>query len=172
MKQSGSGQGTRNKSEMRRDSSWIRNWNARMKKQGLSKHFMMNAMPECIIASGPLFPQEFVLLILKLEKWKQIRLNCKCIVRIQYLHCKKKVSGFPVPSRDVTNQTPWPGIIYLFHARESLVIDIPAGDGKIAYLILQCTEWTMVDAVQTAQSFLNFIISDASGYQSYHAHIL
>jgi hypothetical protein len=42
------------------------------------------------------------------------------------------VSGFPVPSQDVTNQTiPGPVIIKLFPARESLVSDIPAGDGKI-----------------------------------------
>jgi hypothetical protein len=36
------------------------------------------------------------------------------------LHCKKKVSGFLVP------------------ARERLVSDIPAGDGKTANLFLQC----------------------------------
>jgi hypothetical protein len=40
-------------------------------------------------------------------------------------HTVKKFSYFPVPSRDVTNQ--------LFPARESLVSDIPAGDGKIAH---------------------------------------
>jgi hypothetical protein len=33
---------------------------------------------------------------------------------------------------------PWPGIIYLFPARKSLVNDIPAGDGKIAIPFLQC----------------------------------
>ncbi len=44
----------------------------------------------------------------------------------------KKISDFPVPSWDVT--TPWPGIIELFPARDSLVSDIPAGDGKIANL--------------------------------------
>jgi hypothetical protein len=38
----------------------------------------------------------------------------------------KKVNDFPVPSRDVTNQT-LPG-------RESLVSDIPAVGGKIANL--------------------------------------
>ncbi len=50
----------------------------------------------------------------------------------------KKVSGFPVPSRDVTDKT-LPGREFeLFPARESLVSDIPAGDGKIANLFLQC----------------------------------
>jgi hypothetical protein len=43
----------------------------------------------------------------------------------------KKGYPFPIPSRDVTNpNSPWPGIIKLFPARESLVSDIPAGDGK------------------------------------------
>jgi hypothetical protein len=48
------------------------------------------------------------------------------------LLCKKKVFGLPVPSREVTNQT-LPGREYTliqFLARESLVSDIPAGDGK------------------------------------------
>jgi hypothetical protein len=54
---------------------------------------------------------------------------------------KKKVIDFPVPSRDVNNQT-LPGREkfnnYLFSASESLVIDIPAGDGKIEILFFQC----------------------------------
>ncbi len=55
-----------------------------------------------------------------------------------YVHCKKKVCSFPC--RDVPNQTlPWPGIFTLFPPRESLVSDIPAGDGKLANLFLQCT---------------------------------
>ncbi len=55
-------------------------------------------------------------------------------------YCKKKISGFPVPSRDVTDQIlPGRGIIKLFTARECLVSDIPAGDGKIDSLFLQCT---------------------------------
>jgi hypothetical protein len=37
------------------------------------------------------------------------------------LHCKIFFSDFPIPGRDVTNQT-----IKLFPARESLVSDIPA----------------------------------------------
>jgi hypothetical protein len=59
-----------------------------------------------------------------------------------FVHCRKKVTDFPVPSRDVTSQpnSPWPGIIQLFPAREILVIDIPAGDRKIANLLLQCNE--------------------------------
>jgi hypothetical protein len=47
------------------------------------------------------------------------------------VHTVKKVNDFPVPSRDVTNQT-LPGLENLNYsrARESLVSDIPAGDGK------------------------------------------
>jgi hypothetical protein len=47
----------------------------------------------------------------------------------------KKVNDFPVPGRDVTNQTLSGresfGIIKLFPARESLIGGIPAADGKI-----------------------------------------
>jgi hypothetical protein len=48
------------------------------------------------------------------------------------VHCKKMVSDFPVPSRDVTNQT-LPGGESV---GESLVSDIPAGEGKIAKLFI------------------------------------
>jgi hypothetical protein len=34
--------------------------------------------------------------------------------------------------------SPWPGKIKLFPARESLVSDIPAGDGKIATFFTVC----------------------------------
>ncbi len=48
------------------------------------------------------------------------------------IYTVKKVSDFPVPSRDVTNQTlpGRPGKIVLYPARESLVSDIPAGAGN------------------------------------------
>jgi hypothetical protein len=51
----------------------------------------------------------------------------------------KNVSDIPVPSRDVTYQTlPWEGKIKLFPHRESLVSDIPAGDGNVANIFLRC----------------------------------
>ncbi len=52
----------------------------------------------------------------------------------------KKFSDFSIPSCDVMHlqNSPWPGIIKLFPARECLVSDIAAGDGKIANLFLQC----------------------------------
>ncbi len=43
----------------------------------------------------------------------------------------KKFTSFPVPGRDVNKQTLRPGKIKLFPARERVVTDIPAGDGKI-----------------------------------------
>ncbi len=43
---------------------------------------------------------------------------------------KKNVSDIPVPSRDVTKLS----------RRESLVSDIPAGDGNVAKLFVQCVE--------------------------------
>jgi hypothetical protein len=51
----------------------------------------------------------------------------------------KKVTDFPVLSRNVINRTlRGPEIIKLLPARESLVSDIPDGDGKMANLFLQC----------------------------------
>jgi hypothetical protein len=48
------------------------------------------------------------------------------------------VTDFPITSRDVTKKTlPARGIIKLFPARESLVSDIPTGDGKTVNLFLQ-----------------------------------
>jgi hypothetical protein len=47
---------------------------------------------------------------------------------------------FQSPSRDVTYQTPAP-------ARECLVSAIPAGDGKIDNLFLQCTLVCLLDNV-------------------------
>ncbi len=63
------------------------------------------------------------------------------LVQHLYIHCKKRLAVFPVHSRDVTNQT-LPGREYLNYspARESLVSDIPAGDGKTANLFLQCID--------------------------------
>jgi hypothetical protein len=59
---------------------------------------------------------------------------------------KKKVCEFPIPSRDVTTKLSLDGnndvITELFLPRGSLVSDIPAGDGKLMNLILQCTSWS------------------------------
>ncbi len=47
----------------------------------------------------------------------------------------KKVIGFSRPQQGChLPNSPWPGILKLFSARESLVSDIPAGDGKTGNL--------------------------------------
>ncbi len=43
-----------------------------------------------------------------------------------------------MPPAGMSPNSPWPGIIKFFPARESLVSDIPAGDGKAANVFLQC----------------------------------
>ncbi len=72
------------------------------------------------------------------------------------IHCKKRYR-FPVPSRDVTKQAlSWPGIINLFPARESLVSDIPDGDGKIhiRFIHVHILRYLLVFKVEfAAQSF-------------------
>jgi hypothetical protein len=50
------------------------------------------------------------------------------------LHGKKKFSGFPVPSRDVTYQTLPGQELLIIPWRESWVSDILAGNGKTANL--------------------------------------
>ncbi len=60
-----------------------------------------------------------------------------------FLHRKKKVRKFLVPSRDVTTKLSLGGnndvITELFLPRGSLVSDIPAGYGKLVNLFLRCT---------------------------------
>ncbi len=54
----------------------------------------------------------------------------------------KKFNDFPVPSRHVTNQTlPGREIVKIFLAWESLISDIPAGDGKMANFVLHTVGW-------------------------------
>jgi hypothetical protein len=53
------------------------------------------------------------------------------------VHCKKRLATFPSPAA-MSLTAPWARI--LFPARESLVSDIPAGDGNVCNLFLQCVE--------------------------------
>ncbi len=74
----------------------------------------------------------------------------------QDIHCKKNVNDFPVSRRDVTDQTdPWPGIIKFFPARESLVSDIPAGDGKFDKLFFTVYMVYFADEKANPQQDLN-----------------
>jgi hypothetical protein len=47
----------------------------------------------------------------------------------------------------------WPGIIKIVPARESLVSDIPAGDGKTANLFLQCKALFFWEKLKVLLSF-------------------
>jgi len=63
------------------------------------------------------------------------------------MHCKKNVSDFPVPagmSLTKLPNSPWSGKIYLFPARESLVSDIAARDGKTVNLFLQYVSYCVL----------------------------
>jgi hypothetical protein len=61
----------------------------------------------------------------------------------QFLHRKKKVREFPVPSQDVTTKLSLGRntdvITELFLPKGSLVSDIPTGDGKLVNLFLRCS---------------------------------
>ncbi len=63
------------------------------------------------------------------------------------LTVKKNVREFPVPSQDVTTKLSLGGnndvITELFLPVESLVSDIPAGDGKLVNLFFTVLEWGM-----------------------------
>ncbi len=52
----------------------------------------------------------------------------------------KKVNDFPAPAKMSITKLSLAGVVKLFLARESLVNDIPAGDGKIYNLFLQCRQ--------------------------------
>jgi hypothetical protein len=75
-----------------------------------------------------------------------------------YLHCKKKVREYPVPSRDDTTKLSLGGnndvITELFLPRGSLVSDIPAGDGKLVNLFLRCVlprSWSHIDNLSSIE---------------------
>jgi hypothetical protein len=68
----------------------------------------------------------------------------------QLRYTVKKVYDLPVLSGGHQPNFRWPGIIKIFPARESLISDVPAGDGKTANLFLQCNRLKLLP------SFLNF----------------
>jgi hypothetical protein len=51
-----------------------------------------------------------------------------------YVHCKKMLAGFPSPAGTTLTKLFLAGKNLLFPSWESLVSDIPAGDGKTANL--------------------------------------
>ncbi len=67
----------------------------------------------------------YIFFILKMFLLNSMSHKSSIALRRYKVHCNKTVSDIPVPSRDGG----WAGIIKLFLARESLISDIPAGDG-------------------------------------------
>ncbi len=65
--------------------------------------------------------------------WKENGVNCRRSTEKKGLRFSR-----PQPECQQPNSR-WPGIIKFFPARESLISDIPAGDGKIANPFLQCS---------------------------------
>jgi hypothetical protein len=61
-----------------------------------------------------------------LQLWSIGIVEVESLKATHWVYCKKKGSCFPFPSLE--------GIIKLFPARENLVSDIPAGDGKTSNL--------------------------------------
>jgi hypothetical protein len=54
------------------------------------------------------------------------------------VHCKKRLAIFLSQAWLSLTKSRWPGIIKFFPAKKSLVCDMPARDGKMANLFLQC----------------------------------
>jgi hypothetical protein len=98
-----------------------------------------------------------------------------------YLHRKKKVREFPVPSRDVTTKLSLGGnndvITEVFLPRGSLVSDIPAGDGKFVNLFLRCTLHVSLSAstvcpATCAPEQLSFLFDKSISMSSFFKPIL
>jgi hypothetical protein len=69
-------------------------------------------------------------------------------------HCKKG-SRFSRPQTGCHfPNSPWPGIISLFPAWGNLVSDIPAEDGKISNLFLQCRAEEEIQEQSQAQALI------------------
>ncbi len=90
------------------------------------------SIEQTIVGSGGVGPWIFIYIWTSLELYNPKKDLAKPQSQIP-VTCTlwKKVSGFPVPCRDVTYQS--------LPARESFVSDIPAGDGKTANPFLQWT---------------------------------
>ncbi len=77
------------------------------------------------------------------------------------IHCKKKISDIPAPSREVTYQT-LPDRWYLNNSRPGRVsyTSIPTGDGNIAKLFSQCVFYRgVIDAINEFVMFVFLYMS-------------
>jgi hypothetical protein len=80
-------------------------------------------------------PADSQILFRETTRYRTILINIvRRLFRAFIQYTVKKVIDFPIPSRDVTNQILPGRVINLFPARERLVSDISAGDGKIDIL--------------------------------------
>jgi hypothetical protein len=62
----------------------------------------------------------------------------------EFVHCKKGYRFSRLQSGCHKPNSPWQGIIEIFLTRESLVSDIPSGDGKKANFFLQCIRYIIL----------------------------
>ncbi len=85
---------------------------------------------------SPLESNVFTRLLIRLAGFAAQRAQC---CRIPYTVKNGYRFSRPQPGCHFPN-SPWPGIIKLFPARESFVSDVPAGDGKITNIFLQCID--------------------------------
>ncbi len=77
----------------------------------------------------------------------------------KYTYTVKKVYRFTSPQRGFhLPNSPWAGIIKLLPARERLVSDIPAGDGKINKLFSQCTAHISGPRGDVVRRFLPYML--------------
>jgi hypothetical protein len=80
--------------------------------------------------------------------WWTVALKAPQLIRAERFYTVKKVSNFPVTSRDVTSQTLPAGNNWIILHQESLVSDIPDRDGKIRnrlpfYSVWYCNTHTL-----------------------------
>jgi len=87
----------------------------------------------------------FKVIMLKLRQWLEtaageanLTIRRTLPSQSKGVHRKKRLAKFSAPARMSLTKLSWAVIIKLFPPRESLVSDIPAGDGNIANLFLQC----------------------------------
>jgi hypothetical protein len=71
----------------------------------------------------------------------------------EVLHCIKRLASFPSPAGLSLTKLSWPGIIKLFPAKESLVSDIPAWDGKNDNLF-----YSVISRISNTQSAVTLIV--------------
>jgi hypothetical protein len=91
--------------------------------------------------------------------------DMEVVAVIRWVHCKKRLSFFPSPAGMSLTKPSLAGNDKLFLARESLVSDLPAGDGEIDILFLQCKARTRNFPARLYFSYFYLFLS--SVYESF-----